>query len=64
MGETSAELGHEDSAAISLESGFGLLGETDSARAVQRDTSEAPLSSPPLSLNPSFIWEYDLYFLK
>lgn len=47
MRETSAELGHEDCAAISLESGFGLLGETDSARAVQRDTSEAPLSSPP-----------------
>lgn len=46
MGAVCAELGHEDRAAISLESGFEQLGETDSARAVQRDTSEAPLVNP------------------
>lgn len=63
MGAMCAELGHEDRAAISLESGFEQLGEIDSARAVQRDTSEAPLVNPPLP-PPSFIWEYDLYFLK
>lgn len=33
----------------------------DSARTVRRDTSEAPSRQPP---HPSFIWEYDLYFLK
>lgn len=62
MGAMSAELGRKDRAAISLESGFEQLGEIDSACAVQRDTSEALLVNPPLS--PSFIWEYDLYFLK
>lgn len=35
----------------------------DSARAVRRDTSEAPPRQPPHT-QPSFIWEYDLYFLK
>lgn len=44
------------------ESGFEQLGEMDSTHAVRRDTSEAPLVNP--SLSPSFIWEYDLYFLK
>lgn len=52
MGAMCAELGHEDRAAISLESGFEQLGEIDSARAVQRDTSEAPLVNPP---SPSLI---------
>lgn len=54
MGAMCAELGHEDRAAISLESGFEQLGEIDSARAVQRDTSEAPLVNPPLPLPHSF----------
>jgi len=61
VGATSAKPGHEDKVAISLESGFEQLGEMDSARAVQQNTSEAPQPSP---LSPSFIWEYDLYFLK
>lgn len=42
-----AELGRGARAAVSLESGFEQLGETDSARAVRRDTSEAPLVNPP-----------------
>lgn len=46
MGAMCTELGHEDGAAISLESGFEQLGEIDSARAIQRDTSEAPLVNP------------------
>jgi len=53
MGAVCAELGREDRATISLESGFERLGEMDSARAVQRDTSEAPLVIPP-SLPHSF----------
>lgn len=63
MGAMCAELGCDVGAAVSLESGFEQLGEMDSACAVRRDTSEAPLVNPP-SLSPSFIWEYDLYFLK
>lgn len=50
MGAMCAKLGHRDKAAISLESGIEQLGEMDSARAVQWDTSEAPLVNPPLSL--------------
>lgn len=48
MGAMCAKLGHRDKAAISLESGIEQLGEMDSARAVQWDTSEAPLVNPPL----------------
>lgn len=53
MGAVCAELGRKDRAAVSLESGFEQLGEIDSACAVQRDTSEAPLVNPP-SLPHSF----------
>lgn len=50
MGAMCAELGHKDGGAISPESGFEQLGEINSARAVRRDTSEAPLVNPSLSL--------------
>lgn len=50
----SAVLGREDKAASSLEIGFEQLGEIDSARGVQRNTSEALSSTPPLSLPHSF----------
>lgn len=40
-----------------------LAARGDSACAVRRDTSEAPPRQPPHT-QPSFIWEYDLYFLK
>lgn len=53
MGAMCAGLGRKDRAAFSLESGFEQLGEIDSAHAVQRDTSEAPLVNPP-SLPHSF----------
>lgn len=55
-----AGLGHVDGAAITLQNGFELLREI---QLVPSDGThqKLPLVNPP---HPSFIWEYDLYFLK
>lgn len=57
-----AGLGCEDGAAITLQSRFELLGEI---QLVLSDGThqKLPLVNPP-PIHPSFIWEYDLYFLK
>lgn len=60
-GSFAGGLGQEDRHVFPPEAGFEQLWELNPTATKRRDTSEAPRVNP---LSPSFIWEYDLYFLK